>query len=86
MPLEISIIELLKDSFTSTLLDIFPILLVLIFFQAIILRKKIPHLKQIVYGLVLVVVGLAIFIVGLEECVFPIGSRTIDPPSISCKW
>ena len=75
MSSENEIIELLQTSFKSTLVDIAPILLVLGFFQVIILRKNIPHLKQILFGLVLVVVGLAIFIVGLEECIFPIGTR-----------
>ncbi len=75
METENRIIELLQESFKNTLVDISPILLVLVFFQAIILRKNIPHLKQILFGLVLVVVGLAIFIVGLEECIFPIGTQ-----------
>jgi len=75
MSQENGLFELLQASFKSTFVDILPILLVLVFFQAIILRKNIPHLKQILFGLVLVVVGLAIFIVGLEECVFPIGTR-----------
>jgi len=75
MSSENGVIELLQASFKNTLVDIAPILLVLIFFQAIILRKNIPHLKQIVFGLVLVVVGLAIFIVGLEQCIFPIGTQ-----------
>ena len=69
------VFELLQASLKSTLVDILPILLVLLFFQAVVLRKKIPHLNQILYGLVLVVVGLAIFIVGLEECVFPVGTQ-----------
>jgi hypothetical protein len=72
---ENGIIALLQASFKNTLVDISPILLVLVFFQAIILRKNIPHLKQILFGLVLVVVGLAIFIVGLEECIFPVGTQ-----------
>lgn len=74
MAQETPILELLRDSFQNTFIDILPILLVLAFFQGVILRKKIPHLKQIIFGLVLVVVGLSIFIVGLEECVFPVGT------------
>ncbi len=78
MSQETGLLELLQASLKSTLVDIAPILLVLLFFQAIILRKKIPHLKQILFGLILVVFGLAIFIVGLQECVFPIGSRMAE--------
>jgi len=75
---ENGLFEVLQASFKSTFVDILPILLVLVFFKAIILRKRIPHLKQIIFGLVMVVVGLAIFIVGLEKCVFPIGTRMAE--------
>jgi hypothetical protein len=78
MPQETGLLELLKSSFINTLVDISPILLVLLFFQVFIIRKKIPHLKQIVFGLCLVVIGLAIFIVGLEECIFPIGTSMAE--------
>lgn len=78
MDQEIPLLEILQTSFKNTLVDILPILLVLLFFQAVIIRKKIPHLKQILFGLSLVVVGLAIFIVGLEECVFPIGTQMAE--------
>ncbi len=66
------------DSLKSTLWDIAPILLVLFFFQAVVLRRKVPHLKQILTGLVLVVVGLALFIVGLEQGIFPISFQMAD--------
>lgn len=59
----------------GTFIDILPILLVLAFFQFVVIRKKIAHLKEIGIGLVLVVLGLAIFILGLERCVFPIGTQ-----------
>lgn len=78
MPKENGLLELLQTSFINTLIDIAPILLVLLFFQTIIIRKKIPHLKQILFGLSLVVIGLAIFIVGLEECIFPIGTSMAE--------
>lgn len=73
-----NLIELIQSSLKSTIVDILPILLVLVFFQSVVLRKRIPHLKQILFGLVLVIVGLAIFIVGLEQCVFPIGARMAE--------
>ncbi|GJL78199.1 MAG: membrane protein [Nitrospinaceae bacterium] len=75
---ETDLVALIENSLKGTLIDILPILLVLLFFQGVILRKKIPNLKRILIGLVLVIVGLAIFIVGLEQCVFPIGSRMAD--------
>ncbi|MZH41758.1 MAG: DUF1538 domain-containing protein [Nitrospinae bacterium] len=69
------ILDTLGKAFKGTLLDILPIILVLGFFQIVAIRKFVPHLKQKLIGLVLVVVGLAIFIVGLEQCVFPIGTE-----------
>ena len=67
--------ELLGNAIKGTLFDILPIILVLTFFQVVIIRKIIPNLKQKLTGLVLVVLGLGIFIVGLEQCVFPIGTQ-----------
>lgn len=68
-------LELLENALSGTLFDILPIILVLGFFQIVAIRKTIPHLKQKLVGLVLVVLGLGIFIVGLEQCVFPIGTQ-----------
>ena len=69
------ILTTLIEALSGTLLDILPIILVLGFFQAVAIRKVIPHLKQKLIGLGLVVLGLGVFIVGLEQCVFPIGSQ-----------
>ena len=53
-----STFELLGYALKGTLLDVLPIILVLIFFQVVIIRKLIPNLKQKLTGLVLVVLGL----------------------------
>jgi hypothetical protein len=53
--------------------DVAPILLVIAFFQYIIIKKPIPHLKKVITGVVLLVLGLDAFIVGLELGLFPIG-------------
>jgi len=53
--------------------DIAPILIVIFFFQYIIIRKSVPHLDRIIVGIVLVIFGLYAFIVGLEMGLFPIG-------------
>jgi uncharacterized membrane protein YidH (DUF202 family) len=46
--------------------DVAPIALVLFGFQLLILKQKIPHLKRVVIGFVLVWIGLTLFIVGLD--------------------
>jgi len=57
----------------STLRDVLPILIVIIFFQIVVLKQSIPHLKKVIFGGVLVVFGLAFFLVGLEKALFPVG-------------
>ncbi len=73
--MENDLIQSILDALGGTFIDILPIILVLGFFQAVAIRKKVPNLGTILFGLVLVVVGLSIFIVGLEKCVFPIGTQ-----------
>ncbi|PIQ97813.1 MAG: hypothetical protein COV67_02300 [Nitrospinae bacterium CG11_big_fil_rev_8_21_14_0_20_56_8] len=70
-----TVFELIRSAGIGTLWDILPIVLVLAFFQIVVIRKFLPHFKQICFGFLLVIAGLAIFIVGLEECIFPIGAE-----------
>ncbi len=53
--------------------DVAPILIVIFFFQYIIIKKPVSHLKRIVAGIGMVVLGLYAFIIGLEMGLFPIG-------------
>lgn len=67
---------MLKDFFQIflfTLLDVMPILGLLVFFQIVVLRRPIPHMKRVITGGIYVVVGLAFFLLGLEKALFPIG-------------
>ena len=57
----------------TTIKDVLPIIGVILFFQLVVIRKKIENLGRLVYGSILVVIGLAIFLVGLEEGLFPLG-------------
>ena len=68
------LVELILDSLATTLKDVVPIIGVLVFFQLVVIRKKIPNLKRILVGFAMVIIGLAIFIVGLKECIFPLGT------------
>ena len=61
--------------FFQSFLDVLPILLVITFFQLVIIQKPFPHLKETLFGFILVVIGLFIFIQGLENALFPIGER-----------
>ena len=53
--------------------DLAPIILVIAFFQIVVIQQPFPNLWNVVGGLVCVVVGLALFIQGLESGLFPIG-------------
>lgn len=59
--------------FLSTILDVLPILLLILFFQLVVLKQPIPHLKRVILGGFYVVIGLALFLMGLEKALFPIG-------------
>ena len=63
------IVRLVADS----LRDLAPIILVIAFFQIVVLQQPFPNLGNVVVGLVCVVIGLALFIQGLESGLFPIG-------------
>ena len=53
--------------------DLAPIVLVIAFFQIVVIQQPFPNLWNVIMGLACVVVGLALFIQGLESGLFPIG-------------
>lgn len=57
----------------DSLRDLAPIIIVIAFFQLVVLQQPIPNLLDLVIGTVFVVVGLALFIRGLEMGLYPIG-------------
>ena len=63
--------EKLKISF----FDLLPIILVVSFFQIVVLQQPFPNLSQILVGLVFVIFGLMLFVEGLEMGLFPIGEN-----------
>jgi hypothetical protein len=59
----------IKRAFT----DLLPIILVIAFFQTLVLRQPLPQMGEVLFGGLLVVVGLTLFVEGLEMGLFPIG-------------
>ena len=59
--------------FGGTLRDLAPIVLIVAFFQIVVIRQPVENLTEIAIGFVFVLIGLAIFIRGLEMALFPIG-------------
>jgi hypothetical protein len=63
----------LLKAMLSSFKDLLPIVIVITFFQLVVLQQPIPNLLSISLGLLLVVMGLTFFIFGLEMGLFPIG-------------
>ena len=57
----------------NAFVDLLPIILVIAFFQIVVLRQPLPQLGEVIFGGLLVVAGLSLFIQGLEMGLFPIG-------------
>ena len=55
----------------GSLRDLTPILLVVAFFQLVVLQQPIPDLFNLVVGILLVILGLSFFIFGLEWAYSP---------------
>lgn len=60
------------------MMDLLPIVLVIGFFQLVIIRQPLPHFGEMLFGGLMVVVGLSMFIQGLEMALFPIGENMAD--------
>jgi hypothetical protein len=55
------------------LMDLLPIVLVVVFFQAVVIRQPLPQIGEVIVGFLFVIAGLMLFIEGLEIGLFPIG-------------
>ena len=68
----------------AMLRDVLPIAVVLLAFQWLVLREKLPNARRILVGLAYVVAGLALFLVGLDQALFPLGrimARQLSEPA-----
>jgi len=55
--------------------DLAPIILVIAFFQIVVLQQPFPNLGGVLIGLACVIAGLTLFIQGLESGLFPLGEE-----------
>lgn len=60
-------------SMLSSMRDLLPIVLVILFFQFFVLQQPLPNVGQLLLGVLFVIIGLTFFIHGLEQGLFPIG-------------
>jgi len=61
------------QSLLDSLRDLLPILLVVTFFQLVVVHQPLPNLFDLLLGTLFVVIGLTLFVQGLELGLFPIG-------------
>ncbi len=61
------------DAVFESVRNLAPIVLVIAFFQLVVLRQPLPHLADLLIGTLLVVLGLTLFLRGLEMGLFPLG-------------
>ncbi|MBE0463387.1 MAG: DUF1538 family protein [Halomonadaceae bacterium] len=72
MEIVVSLVRQMRES----LRDLAPVVLVMAFFQLVVLRQPLPStldLADLLTGLICVVIGLTLFIKGLEFGLFPVG-------------
>ena len=67
------VVEGLLHTFSTTILDVAPIALIIFGFQIFVLRRPIPNLRNVLLGFAYVLIGLAFFLEGLELALFPLG-------------
>ncbi len=67
------VLKVLAGRILGAVRDLAPIIVVIAFFQIIVLQQPFPNLGETLVGLLCVVLGLALFIHGLESGLFPLG-------------
>jgi hypothetical protein len=72
-PVTLNQLRRFLDSVLSSVRDLLPIVLVVAFFQLVVIQQPVPEIGRILSGSVLVILGLAFFVRGLEQGLFPVG-------------
>lgn len=68
-----AVFKMISMRLWSSVKDLLPIILVIAFFQTVVIQQPLPNMVEALFGSILVVVGLMLFILGLEMGLFPIG-------------
>lgn len=58
----------------SMVREVLPIVAVVLFFQWVALRRRLPHPLRVIVGFIMVLVGLYAFVIGLKLGLFPLGT------------
>lgn len=71
----LTILAIIVKKLLASCTDLLPIVLVIAFFQLIVIRQPLPQIGELLFGSLLIVLGLSLFIQGLEMGLFPIGEN-----------
>lgn len=71
------LLKILLD-LASMVRDVLPIIITILFFQYLILKRPLSNPPKILFGFTLVIIGLYAFVVGLKLGLFPIGSSMAE--------
>ena len=63
----------LFESLLDSLRDLTPLIVVIVFFQLVVVRQPVPNLGDLIVGFALVALGLTFFVRGLNMGLFPLG-------------
>jgi hypothetical protein len=80
-----SLIETIAVTLLGTIWDILPIAVVIVGFQVLVIRRRIPNPKRALVGFGYVLVGMTLFLTGLEQALFPLGrllAQQLTQPSV----
>jgi hypothetical protein len=55
------------------LMDLVPIIVVVVFFQSVVIQQPFPQIWEVIFGFLFVILGLMLFVEGLKIGLFPIG-------------
>ncbi len=67
------LLKTILASLLDSLRDLLPIILVIGFFQLVVLQQPIPNFTEMAIGIAFVIIGLSLFVYGLNLGLFPIG-------------
>ncbi|MFO7527648.1 MAG: DUF1538 domain-containing protein [Marinobacter sp.] len=76
-PASTGITGILRD-LVEMVRDVLPIILTVLIFQYLVLRRKLGNPRKVVFGFTLVILGLYAFVVGLKMGLFPIGASMAE--------
>ena len=65
--------QVIMQKLRRAIMDLIPIIVVVVFFQSVVIQQPFPQIGEVIFGFLFVIIGLMLFVEGLEIGLFPIG-------------